>query len=212
MAIFKKRPWNVRYSGASRSTITYPAHQTAEIHALNFNNTTPLIVSGKIAGRQTPLLIDSGASLTLINYRLFNQLPLYYRRRARLPPPSLFLQLADRSRLDIKYRLTLPICIANSTRTHTVYVVPQLWRECIIGNDLIKKHNLQIDGGKQRAYFKTIKPLMKYHEFTINPKENEETYQLIAMETVKIPAFHILNIEVRPHKPFNNINNWRPWL
>ena len=60
-----------------------------------------------IAGRRTQLLIDSGASLTLINLQFFLQLPRYYRQRARPPPSNLCLQLADRSQLDVKYALLL---------------------------------------------------------------------------------------------------------
>lgn len=210
LAIFKKRRWNVRYSGADRSAIKYPAYTTAEIHAMNLYNTTPLIISGKVAGRQTQLLIDSGASLTLINLQLFNQLPYYYRKQVQLPPPYFFLQLADRSRLNVKYQLTLPITISNSTRNHIVYVVPQLWRPCIIGNDLIQKHNLQIDGGRQKAYFKNWNKVRTEPTTTVNSTMNENTYKLIATETVKIPAFHVYNIEVRPDKPFNKINEENP--
>jgi hypothetical protein len=72
-----------------------------------------------------------------------------------LPPPSLSVQLADRSRLKIQYALPLPVTISNSTRCHTVYVAPLLSRLCIIGNDLIQLHHLQIHGRQQTAYFKS---------------------------------------------------------
>lgn len=121
---------------------------------MNIHNNTPLILPGNIVGRRTQLLIDSGASLTLINLQFFLRLPQYYRQRAQPPPSNLCLQLADRSQLNVKYALSLPITISNATRVHKVYVVPKLWRSCIIGNDLIREHNLQIDGGQQYAYFK----------------------------------------------------------
>ncbi|CAM4766534.1 unnamed protein product [Rotaria magnacalcarata] len=122
-----------------------------------------------IAGRRTQLLIDSGASLTLINLHFFLQLSKYYRKKVRLPPSNLCLQLADRSQLYVKYALSLPITISNSTRMHRVYVVPKLWRSCIIGNDLIHKHNLQIDGGRQYAYFKTKKNKKLQHRVNLVP-------------------------------------------
>ena len=173
---------------------------------MNLQNTNPLTMLGRIAGRRTQLLIDSGASLTLINQRFFSQLPLHHRRRARPPPPHLYLQLADRSRLYVKYAISLPITIANSTRMHTVYVVPQLWRTCIIGNDLIRKHNLQIDGGRQYAYFKQTERnrLSGLNERQEN--HTNENYILLADERVKIDPFHVFNIRVRPNKPFKNID------
>ena len=175
---------------------------SAEIHTINLTNTNPLVLPGRIAGQKTHLLIDSGASLSLINLHFFYQLPMHYRRRAQYPPTNLCLQLADRSQLHVKYALSLPITISNSTRIHTVYVVPQLWRSCIIGNDLIKKHNLQIDGGQQLAYFKENnreEPIPTIGEETVR---NEEEYVLLANERIKIPAYHASNIEVRPNKAF----------
>ncbi|CAF2156686.1 unnamed protein product, partial [Rotaria magnacalcarata] len=88
------------------------------------------------------------STTTMYNNDDHHELPRYYRQKAELPPPNLCLQLADRSQLYVKYTLSLPITISNSTRVHRIYVVPKLWRSCIIGNDLIRKHNLQIDGGR----------------------------------------------------------------
>ncbi|CAF4701187.1 unnamed protein product, partial [Rotaria socialis] len=157
LALFKKRRWSARWTGPWRSKLNYPVQLSAEIHTMNIHNNTPLILPGMVAGRRTELLIDLGASLTLINLEFFLQLPRYYRQKAELPPPNLCLQLADISQLYVKYTLSLPITISNSTRVHRIYVVPKLWRSCIIGNDLIRKHNLQIDGGRQYAYFKSKK-------------------------------------------------------
>ncbi|CAF1366405.1 unnamed protein product [Rotaria sordida] len=80
----------------------------------------------------------TGASLTLINKKLFTKLPYYFRRRARYPPSWLTLQLADKSQLKVQYVLSLPITIANCTKTHTVYVVPKLSQSCIIADDRLK--------------------------------------------------------------------------
>ncbi|CAF3221850.1 unnamed protein product [Rotaria sp. Silwood2] len=155
-----------------------------------------------VAGRRTTLLIDSGASLTLINLQFFLQLPRYYRQKAQPPPPNLCLQLADRSQLCVKYALSLPITISNSTRVHRIYVVPKLWRSCIIGNDLIRKHNLQIDGGRQYAYFKSKKRSAQLQQERKETISNDDNYVLIANERIKIAPFHAFNIEVKPIKPF----------
>ena len=139
------------------STLVHKATRQNDTPHLSsyFTKPNPLIVSGKIAGIPVPLLIDSGSSLTLINKRLFSNLPSYLRQQAQLPPPSLSVQLADRSQLKIHYALSLPVTVSNSTHCHTVYVAPLLSRLCIIGNDLIQLHNLQIDGRQQTAYCKS---------------------------------------------------------
>ena len=145
---------------------------------MNISNYNQFVVPEEIAGRYTQLLIDSGASLTLINLHVFNQLPKYYHERAQPLPPNLCLQLADRFQLYVKYVLWLPITISNSARIHEVYVVPKLWRACIIGNDLIRKHNLQIDGGRQYAYFKRRQGTMRKQHLEEDTVMNEVNYIL----------------------------------
>ncbi|CAF2960927.1 unnamed protein product [Rotaria sp. Silwood2] len=183
-----------------------PVQVFTQAHAVKFPIYNPLTVFGRIAGLSTRLLIDSGASLTLINEELFVKLPYYFRRRARNPPAWLILQLADKSQLKVKCVLSLPITIANCTKTHTVYVVPKLSQPCIIGNDLIQKHNLQIDGRRQNAYFK------QFSNYRFNPQHkkqqyyNDDEYILIADERLRIPPTHIVHIRVCPNKPFLVIN------
>ncbi|CAF4044424.1 unnamed protein product [Rotaria sp. Silwood1] len=94
----------------------YSVQLSAEIHTADIHNTNSLTLFGMIAGRRTQLLIDSGASLILIDLHFFLQLPKYYRKRACLPPSNLCLQLADTLQLYVKYALSLPITISNSTR------------------------------------------------------------------------------------------------
>lgn len=114
--------------------------------------------------------------------------------------------MADRSRLQVQYTLSLPITIANSTRTHTVYVVPRLSRLCIIGNDLIRKHDLQINGRRQTAYFKQS-CIKKPNRFLNKQKnQNDDEYILIAEERLEIRPGHEFSIRVRPNKRFTILN------
>ncbi|CAF1048232.1 unnamed protein product [Didymodactylos carnosus] len=145
------------------------------------------------------MLINSGASLTLIKSNLFH-LPYYIRQSARYPSSKFQIHLADKSCLYVQKSLLLPITIANRTKKHIVYVVPKLWRPCIIGNDFIQRHNLQIDGGHQRIYFKELvvkNPITP----NLDPiREKEEEYVLLASERIKIPSYHAVNIQVQPDK------------
>jgi len=146
------------------------------------------------------MLIDSGASLTLINSDLFYQLPYYMRQNARYPSSKFQIHLADKSRLEVQKILPLPITIANHTRQHIVHVVPRLWRPCIIGNDFIQKHNLQIDGGRQRVYFKDLVKGNSRAQHLDPIREKDEEYVLLACERVKIPSYHVVSIQVEPDK------------
>jgi hypothetical protein len=79
-------------------------------------------------------------------------------------------------------------------------VVPKLWRSCIIGNDFIQKHNLQIDGGRQQVQFKNV-VVENLRTPNLDPnKEKEEQYVFLSSERVKIPSYHIVEIQVQPNK------------
>ena len=108
--------------------------------------------------------------------------------------------------MKIQHVINLPIKISNITKTHIIYVVPQLSRSCIIGNDFIQQHNLQIDGKKQTVYFKP-KTKEKYRE----PQEkiltsNDEEYVLISQKYMKIKPRQEVSIHVKPNKSFCNSN------
>ena len=146
------------------------------------------------------MLIDSGASLTLINSKLFQELPYRVRQRAQHLSSNLQVYLADKSCVHVQKTLTLPITMAGQTVEHVVHVVPKLWRPCIIGNDFIQKHNLQVDGGCQRIYFKH--PMIKDYKKP-NPEvaqEESEKYTLLATERVKIPPYHAIDLQVQPNR------------
>ena len=165
---------------------------SAQTHSIQVSQINPLVISGTIAKQPIKMLIDSGASLTLINSNLFYRLPYHIRQRAAYPTNNLQLLLADKSCIQVQKSLTLPITIANQTRYHKIHVVPNLWRPCIIGNDFIRKHNLQIDGGKQQIYFKNsgvVKP--KKLQCSIH-HDDEKEYTLSANERLKVPPFHVM--------------------
>ena len=66
-------------------------------------------------------------------------------------------------------------------------MVPKLWRACIIGNDFIQKHNLQIDGGRQQVYFKNMATEKEITPNLGTTERKEEQYILVSNERVKIP-------------------------
>ncbi|CAF1502254.1 unnamed protein product [Adineta steineri] len=172
--------------------------------------TNPLTMNGTIANQPTEILIDSGASLTLINSNLFFQLPHSIRRYAQYPKVNLQLHLADKSCLQVHKIIQLPISIANRTIRHTVHVVPYLWRSCIIGNDFIQKHNLQIDGGRQLVYFRdAIGQKVSLTNLVLEQKEEEE-YTLSANEFIKIPSYHTSYVQVQPVKTVVSTDNEIP--
>lgn len=108
--------------------------------------------------------------------------------------------------MEVVCSLILPITIEKTTRYHKVHVVPRLWRSCIIGNDLIRKHNLQIDGGRQLAYFKQKRNHTQQTDNAKDKLENEDEYILLAKERMKLAPLYAFNIEVKPNRPFSHVD------
>ena len=131
------------------STRFFPLKQSPQIHNIDTSFPQPLTVHGYIGSISTQFLIDTGSSLTLINFSFFSQLSDNLKRTCQRPSNALFIRLANKSPISIQWTLSLPIKIGQITRWHTVYVVRELWRSCIIGNDFILKHNIHIDGANQ---------------------------------------------------------------
>ncbi|CAM4965247.1 unnamed protein product [Rotaria socialis] len=135
-----------------------------QIHTIDTLTPQPLTIDGHIGSLPVVFLIDTGSSLTLINHQLFTQLDPHLIQYRRRPTTSLSLRLANKSTISIQWILRLPITLQKITRWHTVYVVRDLWRPCIIGNNFIREHNLQIDGGRQTVHF--TQTLKKYLTFS----------------------------------------------
>ena len=88
--------------------------------------------------------------------------------------------------MSVRWIVRLPITLHRKTHWHTVYIVPTLWRPCILGNDFIRSHNLQIDAGRRTTYFRNTtsrkflhSPHSKYffHPYNSNSSRNRP-YQL----------------------------------
>ena len=103
----------------------------------------------------------------------------------------------------------LPITIDNITQQYTVYVVPRLWRSCIIGNNFIKDTSLQIDGGSQQVYYRRQKSeeMNKPEQTNKREERNKQTYILCAAEQTTIPPYHAYDIKVKPNVPFESTAN-----
>ena len=89
-------------------------------------------------------------------------------------------------------------------------MVPKLWRPCIIGNDFIQKHNLQVDGGQQQVYFKDP-GANNSRELNLNtsPEESEQ-HILLANERIKIPPYHAADLQVRSNREVISPNGEPP--
>ena len=209
----KKRVRSFRRAGPRTSSFVYPHNHWNHTNNLHASSSKPLTIWGRIGSLPVNILIDTGSSLTLINEYLFRQLPpslTAHRRR----PPSLTLRLANNSPLSILWTLALPITYKRTTRWHTVHIVRDLWRPCIIGNSFIRRHNLQINGGnKQFASLIPIhdSPLLK-RSFLNQPNINHsfqhsaQSFQLQIQTCSLFPSIQKLLFSIHPRHIFQRLS------
>ena len=89
-------------------------------------------------------LVDTGAEVSLINYKVFQNL----KQKPKIRPPPSSLHCANGGPLHIKGVTELNFKLGEEMFTHTFYVVTNLFRNCLLGNDFLEKEgaviNLQI--------------------------------------------------------------------
>ncbi|CAF1301583.1 unnamed protein product [Adineta ricciae] len=154
----------------------------------------PLSINGRIGSLPISFLIDTGSTLTLINSQIFNQLNPRLTQTKNKPPSALSLRLADHSPLTVQWVVTLPFTFNHTTRWHPAYVVPNLWRPCIIGNNFIHTHELIIDGARQCVYYAS------QHNRTLPYSSVETNYSVIQHESSPTNSPHnSSNIHVISH-------------
>ena len=181
------------------SSFIYLHNHWHHINTLHASLLTPLTTSWRIDPLPVNFLIDTGSSLTLINDCLFRKLPSYLTRFRRRPPSTIALRLPNNSSLHIQWTLSLPITLKQTTRWATVYVVRDLWRPCVLGNNFICQHNLQIDGGKQTVFFPN--PRRQYfllnRSLTTPPNTNRSIQHIV----------HPFQLALQTFSPFQLIAN-----
>lgn len=143
------------HDASARNSNYYNSQPTRNfsINTLNTLSDHPLTIKGRIGSLSLTFLIDTGSTITLINSKVFNQLSPRLTQFCQQPSTTLSLRLANQAPLRIQWVLQLPFSFNNTTRWHTTYVAPDLWRQCILGYDFIRKHKICIDGAQQKIYF-----------------------------------------------------------
>ena len=114
----------------------------------NVNVLQPRVVSKNhiiIQGfsRKTPvnLLIDTGASISLVNTRLIDQLNAM---NEVVPTSSLIAGLGNKI-IPVRGEIKLPINFGNMQISHTYVVCDNLEYEYLLGVDLLRKFEIKID-------------------------------------------------------------------
>ena len=100
------------------------------------------IITGKIGGVLTEMMLDSGSAVSLIHQATLSQL---HGTITRLAIPQLHLVTASGDPLPIMAHLQLPVILGEDCMSHNFVVVNSLVVPVILGVDFLHTHGLSLD-------------------------------------------------------------------
>ncbi|BHF78402.1 hypothetical protein SprV_0602151500 [Sparganum proliferum] len=118
------------------------------------DKTTPFYARLLVNNQEVNALIDTGATVSLVNPRIVPQ-QLYATRRPRCPFTR--LTAADGSRMNYTGTVSLDVTLPQSTSSHTFIATPKLTWDLVLGIDFLALHVCQIDVKQRTVRFSTKK-------------------------------------------------------
>ena len=100
-----------------------------------------IIIRGKCEETPSLLLIDTGASVSLVHTKLIAQID----RLSEILPTNIIIAGLDKVIVPTKGEIRLPLMFGNILVHHTFIVCNDLEHEFLIGMDILTKHKIVID-------------------------------------------------------------------
>nr|VZI43825.1 unnamed protein product [Spirometra erinaceieuropaei] len=115
---------------------------------------TPFYARLLVNNQEVNALIDTGATVSLVNPRIIPK-QLYAIRTPACPCTQ--LTAADGSRMNHIGTVSLDVTLPQSTSSHTFIVTPKLTWDLVLGIDFLARHGCQIDVKQRTVQFNTKK-------------------------------------------------------
>ena len=147
-----------------------------------------LYVQISILNKQVETVCDSGASVSCISEKLFNQ--INENHRVNLQPSTTRLSSANQMPNQIKRTVSVPIKIGSKTYEHTFYVLIEAASDCLLVIDFLEAINCDalFSESKLKIGRNTLIPFYRKHF----PFDEKQVYRRVALEKVSIPPQHVM--------------------
>ncbi|BHF60516.1 hypothetical protein SprV_0100348100 [Sparganum proliferum] len=151
------------------------------------SSVTPFHATVNVAGQTVRALIDTGATVSLVNPRVLP--PGIHRQRNDIPHPGK-LTTADGSRLLHHGTVPLTVTLPYFTAEHSFIITPHLTWDILLGTDFLARYECHIDVRNRRVEFRHTDV-----EGPAKPQIMDETAACAAIQAaVQIPPTSIDDI------------------
>ena len=113
-----------------------PVLHTVQVRRSETTTGASASVKAKVNKVNANLLIDTGAAVTIISKKIYDEIPCEYKPPLNKPPAKTVLKTADDNTMDVIGQVTLQIEIASRIFTWDAYVAP-IQDDVLIGFDFL---------------------------------------------------------------------------
>ena len=147
-----------------------------------------LYVQISILNKQVESVCDSGASVSFLNEKLFNQ--INFNHQDKIQPSTTRLSSANQIPIQIKGTVSVPTKIGPKMYEHTFYVLIEAASDCLLGLDFLETNNCDalFSEDKLNIDRNIMVPLYR-KQFSFDEKQ---AYRVVALEQVSIPPQHVM--------------------
>lgn len=161
-----------------------PPLSIAAVHAATVESTLPsgsLCVNGTILGKSTPMLVDTGASISAVSNAFFHKLsPIPQITPSDLP----FIRTVSGEQLPVIGKATLTFLLDNIPYSFSISVIDQLTYPVVLGRDFLMHFNSVIDMQNYTLSLSGNQPILLGPDHSINSLQ-----QSTGSEPVTVHAF-----------------------
>ena len=150
-----------------------------EVNALNHT----LYTNARVGGRITQILVDTGATVSLLHERIWNQLS---GKDSDVCPMNTAVKSVNGQQLKIRGRVELEFGFGGYKTKHVFLLTADIGTECLLGMDFLVAHGCVIKCQAIPLSLPGYSPIKLGPHTTTSPR----VYRVAIQETVTVPCNH----------------------
>ena len=134
-----------------------PNDKLHNVPALSVNSVMSYYLKGQISGVSVSFLVDTGAGVSLLNGRIWDQAGFTNIRIS--PAPHSNLVGVDGHPIQVRGVVTIPLTISNTVFNQEFVIADNITAEGILGMDFLEEHQCILDMAKRQVTVNQSEPL-----------------------------------------------------